>query len=57
MTPLEARTPKGRERPLHVLFWKFPKVKNYILEDEDSTMPQGTVHSLKMMPKHIFYYL
>lgn len=39
MTPLELSTPKGRERPLHVLFWKFPRVKNDILEDENSTMP------------------
>lgn len=39
VAPLEASTPKGRKRPLHVLFWKFPKVKNDILEDQDSTMP------------------
>lgn len=39
VTPLEANTPKGRERPLYVLFWKFPKVKKDILEDQDSTMP------------------
>lgn len=39
VTPLQASAPKGRERPLCVLFWKFPKVKSDIFEDQDSTMP------------------